>query len=246
MFNYFPPHTGSVQSFTAPKTGTYKLEVWGAQGGSGGKGGYSQGLYKMSNEQKTFVCVGGVGQYSSQGITISTGGYNGGGNSQVNINSWGGGGGGGATHIALTNRGILKNYQLYQFEVLIVAGGGGNSDHGLLGGSGGGDTGTDAASSTGEIGGKGGTQTAGGVGGVNGSFGQGGDMPISPTGENNWDSGGAGGGGWYGGGSSTVPTGGSGGGGSGHINANYIINAHMDTGVREGNGLAVITQTSLY
>ena len=37
-------HTGSVQTFTAPSATTYKLEVWGAQGGgNGGKGGYSIG-----------------------------------------------------------------------------------------------------------------------------------------------------------------------------------------------------------
>ena len=28
-------HTGSVQTFTAPVDGVYKLEVWGAQGGDG-------------------------------------------------------------------------------------------------------------------------------------------------------------------------------------------------------------------
>ena len=26
-------YTGGIQTFTAPDTGTYKLEVWGAQGG---------------------------------------------------------------------------------------------------------------------------------------------------------------------------------------------------------------------
>ena len=27
-------YTGGIQTFTAPDTGTYKLEVWGAQGGN--------------------------------------------------------------------------------------------------------------------------------------------------------------------------------------------------------------------
>ena len=43
-FNY----TGDYQTFVAPKTGVYKLETWGAQGGhrgsnNGGKGGYTSG-----------------------------------------------------------------------------------------------------------------------------------------------------------------------------------------------------------
>ena len=41
-------YTGKVQTFDTPDAGTYKLEVWGAQGGTnvygtGGKGGYSVG-----------------------------------------------------------------------------------------------------------------------------------------------------------------------------------------------------------
>ena len=66
-------------------------------------------------------------------------------------------------------------------------------------------------------------------------------MPLSPTGENDYDSGGAGGGGWYGGGSSYFAPGGSGGGGSGHINTSLVQNGSMQTGVREGNGYALIT-----
>ena len=41
-------YLGKVQTYTAPSDGIYKLEVWGAQGGTsnykeGGKGGYSTG-----------------------------------------------------------------------------------------------------------------------------------------------------------------------------------------------------------
>ena len=40
--------TSGQYTFTAPETGTYKLEVWGAQGGgyngNGGKGGYSKAI----------------------------------------------------------------------------------------------------------------------------------------------------------------------------------------------------------
>ena len=45
-FNY----TGDYQTFVVPKTGVYKLETWGAQGGhrgsnNGGKGGIQVALY---------------------------------------------------------------------------------------------------------------------------------------------------------------------------------------------------------
>lgn len=42
-------YTGNVQTFTAPVTGTYTFEVWGAQGGTsgyGGKGGYQGTTWK--------------------------------------------------------------------------------------------------------------------------------------------------------------------------------------------------------
>ena len=112
-------YTGGVQSFTVPATGTYKLEVWGAQGGygaaayhsRGGYGGYSYGNISLTKGQQLFVVVGGQG---------NSGGYNGGGASYKFTN------GGGATHIAkTTNRGELKNYASYKSEILIVAGGGG-------------------------------------------------------------------------------------------------------------------------
>ena len=218
------------------------MEVWGA--GSGGKGGYAKASYTTSTNNKAlYVCVGGQGRTAEKENTASCGGYNGGGNAQVHRLSWGGSGGGGATHIAINNnRGILANYVNNKSEILLVAGGGG--DHNLKPGDGGGTVGTDAAdgpSNSAEKGGKGGTQTAGGAGGKAGSFGKGGDMPVSPTGENDYDSGGAGGGGWYGGGSSYYYTGGSGGGGSGHINTSLVQNGSMQTGVREGNGFALIT-----
>ena len=116
-------YTGGVQSFTVPATGTYKLEVWGAQGGygaaayhsRGGYGGYSYGNISLTKGQQLFVVVGGQG---------NSGGYNGGGASYKFTN------GGGATHIAkTTNRGELKNYASYKSEILIVAGGGGGGGH---------------------------------------------------------------------------------------------------------------------
>ncbi len=225
-------YTGTVQTYTVPVTGTYKFEVWGAQAG-GSYGGYAFGNIILNVGTNLYICVGGAGQTNINGSIISnplSAGYNGGGYGQC--------GGGGATHIALTNRGVLKNYISNQNEVLIVAGGGGGSDsnaNSSNGGSGGGLNGGDAVN-----GGSGGTQTAGGSGIGSGSFGQGGDI-----GTTNDDSAGAGGGGWYGGGSSTQPCIGSGGGGSGHLGSTLISGTTgMQNGVRSGDGYARITFVS--
>ena len=94
-----------------------------------------------------YVCIGSQGG-SNSGGTGGNGGYNGGGNGgngfQGPKSYLGGCGGGGATHIAITsNRGELKNYEKYQSELLLVAGGGGGranwgADDGLGGGLSGG------------------------------------------------------------------------------------------------------------
>ena len=89
-----------MQTFTAPITGNYKLEVWGGQGmrnysGIGGKGGYSYGNYNGGGN--LYVCVGRQGDYYSA--------YNGG------MGGVSGQCGGGATHIATSDRGELKNYE---------------------------------------------------------------------------------------------------------------------------------------
>lgn len=137
-------YTGSTETFLVPHDGVYKLEVWGAQGGStggkdtagvyhdyiGGKGGYSSGLITLNSNQNLFVVVGGAGTGSCV-EEYCIGGYNGGGNSGVSTEDTKNYtcSGGGATHIALSDRGILSNYSSYQSEVLIVAGGGGGYYH---------------------------------------------------------------------------------------------------------------------
>jgi len=237
LFNYFPPHTGSMQQFTVTNTGTYKLEVWGAQGSNVGYGGYSYGNLHVSQTSILYICIGNAW------------GYNGG-RPPITLNSYNPGGG--ATHVSLTNRGELVNYKNYQSEVLIVAGGGGSAEWtGAAGGSGGGLVGGNSnynvnLNNTGTYqleAATGGTQTAGGktasttIDGikVDGSFGQGG------YGYSGTDAGGFGGGGWYGGGGSVYV--GGGGGGSGHLNS-ILTNSFMQSGVQSGDGYAKITQIS--
>ena len=137
-------YTGSVQSATLG-AGTYKLECWGAQGGSnaaassysitakaGGKGGYSTGQLTLTSPTTVYVFVGG------QGSSSGNGGWNGGGggsgSSSYNASNTNGvsrmGGGGGATDIALTTS--TMSYSSYRtnrssaslLSRMIVAGGG--------------------------------------------------------------------------------------------------------------------------
>ena len=62
---------GSVQEFTAPVSGKYVLEVWGAQGGTasstyiGGYGGYSTGIVSLTKGEKLYIVVGGKGTNNS-------------------------------------------------------------------------------------------------------------------------------------------------------------------------------------
>ena len=250
-----------MQTLILPVTGTYKLEVWGAEGtcvkeyesnnwtAYGGKGGYSKGYINLSQNDIIYVCVGQNGYtYGSVGFDDAYSRaytYNGGGCGHAH--------GGGATHIALnSNRGELKNYENDQTAILMVAGGGGGNEltNSGQGGAGGGLIGGDGTGSFGDCNnGNGGTSSAGGTGGAatgeygagqNGSFGLGGSS-VQSIGI--YEKGAGGGGGWYGGGGSTALAG-TGGGGSGHLHS-AIRNGFMQSGVREGAGYAIITWQQL-
>lgn len=238
--------SSGAYTYTAPVTGNYKLETWGAQGGSvtyssatyrGGYGGYSTGTVSLKKGDVLYVHVGGAG---TGGIMQESfpGGYNGGGSMNIYGSDHYSASGGGATHIA-TKNGLLSTLSSSLNSILIVSGGGGggyvhtgSSLYSSLGGDGGGMNGTDAT-----LGGYnakqglGGTQTAGGKyngstessSTIFGSFGQGG-VP-----DKSWGS--AGGGGYYGGGASYASTGGNGnsggGGGSGYIGNSLLTDKLM-------------------
>ena len=220
-------YTGSEQTFVAPVTGVYKLETWGAQGGSGnqvekyvgGYGGYSVGFLNLNSNDKLYINVASQGK-SGCVKTICSGGYNGGAKSGAFTNdaeNWNGGGGG-ATHVS-TKSGLLSNLRNFQNNILIVSGGGGGAmnrlSDGIKGGSGGGYIGNNSISVSKLYTGTGGTQTNGGKTYLNntiysntidGSFGSGGTFLNT---SNNYNSSG-GGSGYYGGAF-------GGGGGSGYI-----------------------------
>lgn len=83
VFNF--DYTGSVQQITLPK-GKYKLQCWGAQGGTsygssngvGSKGGYSEGVITITKTTTFYVFVGGKGSRGSSSSLVN-GGWNGGG-----------------------------------------------------------------------------------------------------------------------------------------------------------------------
>ena len=70
-------YTGAVQTFTVPRTGTYTLEAWGAEGGSGttvgAKGGYAKADFNLSIGDVLYIYVGGRGSNA----TTSDGGSGG-------------------------------------------------------------------------------------------------------------------------------------------------------------------------
>ena len=242
-------YTGIEQTFTAPVSGTYRLETWGAQGGShtvekhGGYGGYSLGTINLKINDNIFINVGGQGAINNSDVgKITSGGYNGGGatftDETVFLNY--GASGGGATHIA-NKSGLLSSLENYKNNILIVSGGGGGSNADTssnlstgIGGSAGGYIGEKGTSPVEnnvlltKVFANGGTQFAGGQGaiftqnvnnGASGAFGIGGK-----SGPNS----GGGGSGYYGGGGGTrANDDSSGAGGSGYIGNSLLTNKVM-------------------
>lgn len=144
-------YTGSEQEFNVPCKGTYKIELWGAQGGnSGGNGAYTSGSIRLLNQSKIYIQVGGQGGKTPAGVaqTVS-GGYNGGGltNGQDCCNRVYGTGGG-STDIRLVS-GLWNNTASLASRIMVAAGGGGrfsdSNDNSFFAGVGGTIHGLDAS-----------------------------------------------------------------------------------------------------
>lgn len=121
-YNY--PFNGSYYEFTAPVSGTYKMETWGANGNStssqtGGRGAYTSGLITLSQNEKMYIYVGGMGLGDN-------GGYNGGGSITSGQSAQDGTSGGGATDIRLVSGSWDSNEGL-KSRIMVAAGGGGAS-----------------------------------------------------------------------------------------------------------------------
>lgn len=141
-------YTGAEQSANCALPGNYKIELWGATGGTGystyihtgysygGNGGYTSGTVALSSPTLLYIYVGGRGSNGptnkvSSDYSIS-GGYNGGGSGRQrnNGNSYthNSGSGGGATDVRLTG-GAWNNFDSLKSRIMVAAGGGGGSGH---------------------------------------------------------------------------------------------------------------------
>lgn len=158
-------YTNDVQTFTVPVKGNYKIELWGAQGGTGsgtgGKGAYTSGTIILEAGEKLYVYVGNQPTYTTGSCYSSNA------NNSFNGSAIGScAGGGGATDVRLSS-GSWNDATGLRSRIMVAAGGGaayyaGSGGYGgaLTGGAGSGGTGTA---------GTGATQTAGNAFGVAGN-----------------------------------------------------------------------------
>lgn len=189
--------TGSYQVFTAPVDGVYKLETWGAQGGSGmsgeaddadiqardsinttkvvgqgGKGAYASNYASLKKGQTVYVYVGGKGDMAYPDEQVIAGGWNGGGNAKSEISSQGHaylwGSGGGATCMTILNAGE----DITAYETLADYAGREKQSQVIVVAGGGGGAGAPVGSGAANNGGAGGA--AKGHDGIGASYGRGG------------------------------------------------------------------------
>ena len=222
-------YVASAQTFTAPQTGTYKIECWGSSGGnasvSAASAAYVSGIISLTKNQVLYVYTGQRGNNSDN--YSSTYMFNGGGYANINSGKCGACGGG-ATDVRTVD-GDWDDVTSLESRIIIAAGGGGCNGPSFSGCAGGltGYAGVSGSYTSQQ--GKGATQTGGGAGGARwlsaqngtaGSLGKGGIGGYSQSGSALISGGGSGGGGGlYGGGGSGGLTNGCfcGGGGSSYI-----------------------------
>lgn len=192
-------YTGTVQEFKAYFPGQYRVQLWGAQGGSyneteGGKGAYTDGTITLAKGDILYVYVGGT-------TTDRNPGYNGGGRGGTTGDGYNTGGGGATDVRLLSGDGAWDDEASLKSRIMVAAGGSGVSCYsGCVSGGAGGSLYGYQGSSTGsgaahELA-TGGTQISAGYG-INASG------PISGFGfsTQTGEYGSGGGGGYWGGGS---------------------------------------------
>lgn len=223
-------YSGTTDTFTAPITGKYKVELWGAEGGTysgtitdgttvnipSSKGAYTSGIIDLTKNEQLNLTIGGKGTFAADSETITAGGFNGGGGTYYKAGT-----GGGATDIRYGGTTLND-------RIMVAAGAGGSAAraNSLIGGAGGTFVGLDGGNAAtedfpGMHAGRGGTQIAGGLQGelwtgeirenrypgTDGSFGSGGKGGYELS---YLEGAGAGGGGYYGGGGGAERNGGGG------------------------------------
>jgi uncharacterized repeat protein (TIGR02543 family) len=139
------PYTSSntYQTITIPVTGKYRLEAWGAQGGSsvndggsshsaGGKGAYTAGTASFNQNETLYAYVGQQPGYVSSGKADNPGGWNGGGNGRWDHgDNDSSGGGGGATDFRYfgsdTPNLTYNNAVSLRYRIMVAGGGSGSA-----------------------------------------------------------------------------------------------------------------------
>ncbi len=130
-------YTGEIEELVIPYTGTYKVELWGAEGGrsirdnsiraNGGSGAYTSGEIYLEKDSDIYFTVGSKPVDAK--IKVNTpGGYNGGGIGLYdNHDDDTEGGGGGATDLRLSNQASSAEVSLNS-RIMVAAGGSGSSN----------------------------------------------------------------------------------------------------------------------
>lgn len=122
-FEFSDVSDGNPKEYQVPNSGWYRIELWGASGGSttsetgkeqaGGKGAYTSGVTYFDKGTLLYFYIGGT-------TTTAAGGTNGGGNGGTKT----GKGGGGSTDVR-TKSGNWDLVESLQSRIMIAAGGGG-------------------------------------------------------------------------------------------------------------------------
>ncbi len=143
-YYYDYEYTGNVQTFTVPEDGTYKIELWGASGGTAssyvpGKGAYTKGEIKLKKDEKLYIYIGEEGK---SGLVSYLPTFNGGGGTGFRSSSGSsmGGTGGGATDVRL-DKGTWDNFASLKSRIMVAAGGGAAGSRGGNNGDGNGGAG---------------------------------------------------------------------------------------------------------
>ena len=131
-------YTGTEQVFTAPANGKYKIELWGAQGGSdysgvkASLGGYVSGNILLKAQEKLYVYVGESPRYGSMSCYESNP------NTAFNSSHFGTCAvGGGATDVRTAIGSDWDDFNSLKSRIMVAGGGGGGIYIGNGGASGG-------------------------------------------------------------------------------------------------------------
>lgn len=219
--------SNGIQKWKVPKSGAYRIEAYGAQGGrhgwgqkAGGYGAKIQGEFMLNADEEISIIVGQMGGDSKASGDTDNAGPGGGGGSFV-------------------FRNVADRYPL------IAAGGGGGAGWISNGTGGNRSSNYDSARQSTSDGEGGMSPRNGGNGGTRGNDGnyEGGDGGFGGGGGGTDDNGGTGGGGGYsgGGGACSTPLNGRGGGGGSYNGGINQVNTAMG---RTGHGLVIITEIS--